>query len=419
MASVTHLCFHDRFKQTMNKIKSFIFSENFSLYIVAFSFIVLIASIIMFVVFSDWKITSIIDEEKIAQFGDFTGGFIGTILAFAASLLYFVALKEQQKDVKTNQVSLEKQIEEFSNQVDELQKTREISQQQYNAMALQQFESQFYSNFNIYLKIKESIEGDVLDSFLEELSDKIKKDAIVNLTAIESYKLATSSYNSLFVTRRSDFAHYFRLLYRLVKMVSSSTIAYMDDVRKMEYIKIIRSQLSEKELLLLYYNLHSNYAGKSKNLFYEYNMLKHLSPIRKYEIANKYEYQAEIKSSVECFYDYISSTMVSFINSVCRDSEPINSQLEVLNGNIIVKFDYDTEVKITLLIRTSDDRSNAIVKMFPDILYHQLFFSNYKSEEDNLICCVCYSDVSTRAQLYEFTISDDKILPIITDKKYE
>lgn len=192
----------------------------------------------MFVVFSDWKITSIIDEEKIAQFGDFTGGFIGTILAFAASLLYFVALKEQQKDVKTNQVSLEKQIEEFSNQVDELQKTREISQQQYNAMALQQFESQFYSNFNIYLKIKESIEGDVLDSFLEELSDKIKKDAIVNLTAIESYKLATSSYNSLFVTRRSDFAHYFRLLYRLVKMVSSSTIAYMDDVRKMEYIKI-------------------------------------------------------------------------------------------------------------------------------------------------------------------------------------
>lgn len=419
MVFINHNSFPKRFKRAMNKIKTIIFSENFSLYIIAFSFIVLISSIFMFVCFSDWDFSWIVDEEKVAQFGDFTGGFIGTILAFAASLLYFIALKEQQKDVKTNQASLEKQIEEFSNQVDELQKTRLISQQQYNAMALQQFESQFYSNFNIYLKVKESIDGDKLDSFLVELSDKIKKENLVNLTAIESYKLAVSFYNSLFVSRRSDFAHYFRSLYRLVKMVSTSAITNIDDVRRMEYIKIIRSQLSEKELLLLYYNLHSSYAGKSKNLFYEYNMLKHLSPIRKYEIANKYDYQADIKSSVECFFDYISSTIISFINSVCRDSEPINRQLETPEGNIIVKFDYDTDVKIELKIRSADDTSKAIVKMFPDILYHQLFLSNYKSGEDNLICCVCYSDVATRAQIYDYTIPEDNILPIITDKTYE
>ena len=64
----------------------------------------------MFVGFSGWQFSCIIDEEKIAQFGDFTGGFIGTLLAFAASLLYFIALKEQQKDVKTNQISLERNL---------------------------------------------------------------------------------------------------------------------------------------------------------------------------------------------------------------------------------------------------------------------------------------------------------------------
>ena len=99
--------------RAVNKIKAIIFSENFSLCIVAFSFVMLIASIVMFVGFSGWQFSCIIDEEKIAQFGDFTGGFIGTLLAFAASLLYFIALKEQQKDVKTDQVSLERQISQL------------------------------------------------------------------------------------------------------------------------------------------------------------------------------------------------------------------------------------------------------------------------------------------------------------------
>ena len=99
--------------RAVNKIKAIIFSENFSLCIVAFSFVMLIASVIIFVGFSGWQFSCIIDEEKIAQFGDFTGGFIGTLLAFAASLLYFIALKEQQKDVKTDQVSLERQISQL------------------------------------------------------------------------------------------------------------------------------------------------------------------------------------------------------------------------------------------------------------------------------------------------------------------
>ena len=41
----------------------------------------------------------ILDEAKVAQFGDFVGGVVGTLLAFVAAILYYVALKEQRKDI--------------------------------------------------------------------------------------------------------------------------------------------------------------------------------------------------------------------------------------------------------------------------------------------------------------------------------
>ena len=89
-------------------------------------------------------------EEKVGQFGDFVGGFIGTILAFAASLLYLLALREQRKDVRINQRSLQKQTEEFQNQVSELQQSRRAYEKQLEMMKMQQFDSNFYSYFNIW-----------------------------------------------------------------------------------------------------------------------------------------------------------------------------------------------------------------------------------------------------------------------------
>lgn len=100
-----------------------------------------------------------LDEEKIAQFGDFIGGVVGTLLAFSASLLYYVALKEQQKDIKINQNSLDKQIEEFGRQVEELELSRKVYTDQHKTMLLQQFENNFFAYFDIYIKVKDKLDG--------------------------------------------------------------------------------------------------------------------------------------------------------------------------------------------------------------------------------------------------------------------
>ena len=133
----------------MRLLKSILFNENFSIIIVALAFISLLLSALLFVIFGNWHFSRIMSEEKVGQFGDFVGGFIGTVLAFAASLLYLLALKEQRKDVRINQESLQKQTEEFQNQVSELQQSRRAFQKQLEMMEIQQFESYLYSYFNI------------------------------------------------------------------------------------------------------------------------------------------------------------------------------------------------------------------------------------------------------------------------------
>lgn len=138
------------FIKIMRLLKSILFTETFSIIIVALAFISLLLSALLFVIFGNWHFSTIMSEEKVGQFGDFVGGFIGTVLAFAASLLYLLALKEQRKDVRINQESLQKQAEEFQNQVSELQQSRKAFQKQLEMMEIQQFESNLYSYFNIY-----------------------------------------------------------------------------------------------------------------------------------------------------------------------------------------------------------------------------------------------------------------------------
>lgn len=111
-------------------LKRLLFAESFSIIVVVLAFFSLLLSAVLFVIFGNWQFSTIMSEEKVGQFGDFVGGFIGTILAFAASLLYLLALKEQRKDVRINQMSLQKQTEEFQNQVSELKQSRQAFQKQ-------------------------------------------------------------------------------------------------------------------------------------------------------------------------------------------------------------------------------------------------------------------------------------------------
>lgn len=121
-----------------------LFSVKTALITAVVSFAVLLISIIVFLIFGNWQFSWILDEQKIANYGDFVGGVVGTLLAFTAAILYYVALREQRKDVYNNQQSLslqtkalEQQIVEFKQQREELEETRKVYERQTTLMELQ------------------------------------------------------------------------------------------------------------------------------------------------------------------------------------------------------------------------------------------------------------------------------------------
>lgn len=75
----------------------------------------------------------------------------------------------------------------------------------------------------------------------------------------------------------SIFDSYFRHLYRIFKYIDKSPL--IDDSQKYDYTCIVRAQLSENELLMLFYNalnIHENGEYKFKNLIERYAIFNNL-----------------------------------------------------------------------------------------------------------------------------------------------
>lgn len=404
----------------INKLKKIFFSETFCFIVVLSAILGLLLSAIIFLFCSSWEFSDTIDETIIGQFGDFVGGVIGTLLAFAASLLYFIALKEQQKDVRTNQASLNQQIEEFSKQVEELERSRMVNQLQLTTMTLQQYESTFYSYFDIYIQVKDRIvnagKGHSLHTVIMKLKKAIKQDDLLGKTSKEAYSYGVEQYCKLFVTSRSDISHYFRTLYRLLTIADSCPLSNRRFNAKMKYVKIIRSQLSDEELLLIYYNCHSAYAGKSKRLVTEYNLLKHLSPIHKFEIINRFNIPSDVLVRIENFYDFVSPYIIQFVNQVCESpEEKFEDEYDVRYMNCIFKMEYDEDIIFSIVCRRNNASSEKLTQMFSYLLYDQLFISQFELGNKN-IDTANLKDSSTGYEIYTYTIKAEDIKKITIDK---
>lgn len=405
------------------KFRRLLYIESFSVLIVAFAFIALFFSAFLFLVFGDWQFSLTMNEEKIGQFGDFVGGFIGTILAFAASLLYLLALKEQRKDVRINQISLQKQTEEFENQVSELKQSRRTYEEQLKMMQMQQFDSNFYSYFNIYLEIKTAItekkfDGkSLLNDFLSQISNNLQTNQLSKKNEYEAYKIASQEYCKAVMSNNFVLSHYFRTFYRLVTLALSAPIG--NDVSKMKYVKIIRSQLTEEELLVLYYNSHSRYAGQSKQLLYEYNILKHLSPLHKYEIRNRFtKYGVSNLMTIERFYDFFSPKIIDFINIVCDNIDEQSKEYMYDPLNIVLKLEYTDDVCISLIDCRNNQDFNNLKTCFRYLLFDLLFNSQMRGSNGTINSVDNYYPHTDFKQI-QYKIDNSLIGKIIIDKDDE
>ncbi|SNR15943.1 putative phage abortive infection protein [Tenacibaculum jejuense] len=291
-----------------------VLTEKFSRRLLIFGFILLVLGFVLFV-WNDWSFSTSdkIKAGKVGQFGDFVGGLIGSIWALAGVVLFYVALTEQRSDFATNRKvldaqteALKQQIKEFELQREELSETRKVFNIQSETLKKQQFESTFFNLVNLHHEIVNSIDlQSRVDKyqgfekiFARGLTDGEKNEKVIQITTgrdcfvkfckgfrntyrenkeanpeMKERELCNKSYLEYYEKHHSDLGHYFRNLYHIFKFIKNS-----DEVDKKRYTSLVRAQLSNDELFLLFYNSSSDF-GKDKflPLIEEFHLLKNLN----------------------------------------------------------------------------------------------------------------------------------------------
>ena len=251
-----------------------------------------------------WLINKNIDcSTERGTFGDMFGAvnalFSG--LAFAGLIVTLLYQKEE----------LKLQREELAQTREELKGQREEFEEQNKTMKRQRFENTFFNMLSLQQEIVANISFDEVKhiyDFNAHAHDEQRtsyngralfREMYLNLKvsidknhlyqgvkdAIKANNYGVYSYIS--VTTRFD--HYFRHLYRIFKYVDTSDLI-LDDERY-EYACIVRSQLSDYELVMLFYNcLSTNGKDKFKPLIERYSIFNNLRIELLADIEHKKEY---------------------------------------------------------------------------------------------------------------------------------
>lgn len=236
-----------------------------------------------------------LSEEKTARIGDAIGGITAPFVAILAAILTFLAFWVQY----------------------------DFNEKQQKSIGKQRFEHNFYEMLNIHESVTQSLKMEIIDesadveSSSRTIARREGRDVFQLLYEVMPISASTGTVNGiiilntqqykglreLFVKREEDrlsiyernsevgkLDHYFRQLYNIFKMIAEDD--GLTDKEKYEYARIVRSTLSQYELVILFYNcLSSQGINKFKPLIQDFAVLNNL---RRELLA---------KAEDECLYD--------------------------------------------------------------------------------------------------------------------
>lgn len=373
------------------KYKNTIFSEKTALISILIGFLIFIVSILIFLIKGSWSfsVDNQISEEKIGQYGDFVGGIIGSLFSLVGVILFYVALKDQRRDFATSQETLkiqlnafEQQVKEYEAQREELEETRKVFEQQNKTMKNQQFDSNFYSLLNVFIKQREKFNENYFVELAQNLKDKVgqENDFIAICHSLNN------EYLNLYLSHRAKLALYFTTLYRLYKVIEDCD--HLSIKERVSYHKVLRSIITKDELLILYYNYHSNFGKKPLPIVLKYDYFKHLEVLSKIEFSHKFSLNTPELTQANSVVDKITLLLSeSILLAQDINSENIRKEIELQNGvHIGVYIEDEIEVRLFLnnnidviINYNKEEFAHFIECILIDILFHSKF-KVFKSE---------------------------------------
>lgn len=222
------------------------------------------------------------------QFGAVNALFSG--LAFTG-LIYTIILQRRDLELQRNDLKLQR--EELALTRQEMEEQTAEFEKQNETLRIQRFENTFFNMLSQFqevvnnLSVSARVKGENVVLTGRESFQELFERAVVYIpnpqrdgkfVGIRGMKAVLDTYGlEGYVNSEAptQFDHYFRLLYRILKFVKTSPLInrFEDEY---EYTSILRATLSRYELVWLYYNGLTYGKNKLKPLIERYAMLKNL-----------------------------------------------------------------------------------------------------------------------------------------------
>ena len=222
-----------------------------------------------FIIYISWPIT-LGNVDKAGVFGDSFGVLTALFSGLAFAGIVFTILLQR---------------EELKLQRKELTLTREELARQHSTMKRQIFENTFFQMLRLHNDIVNAIDlsrgspgkialtsgRDCFVVFYNRIRSSYQDQKNSNSDRSEEDIIA-AAYTTFWRKHQTELGHYFRYLYTIFKFVKESEV---DDKRL--YTNIVRAQLSDQELLILFYNcLYKIGVEKFKPLAEEFAIFDNL-----------------------------------------------------------------------------------------------------------------------------------------------
>ncbi|MCK8124659.1 putative phage abortive infection protein [Pseudoalteromonas sp. 2CM39R] len=234
--------------------------------------------------------------------GDFFGGVLNPTFALLSLILIAYTLMQNKKALEQSEKALQVSNQELALTRNELANSATALEEQAKLLAVQSFETTFFNMLELHSRLLDNFSYDYSGSYVrikEELnidhysagSSKDAKPGIfyINrlLTSIsDAHKNVKSSqsngeksiintFNVFYRYENKEFGIYFRNLYQVLKLIKDS-VQNVQEQKK--YSNILRAQLSNQELLLLFLNCLCPKVdkGQFRELVIHFELLEHL-----------------------------------------------------------------------------------------------------------------------------------------------
>lgn len=256
--------------------------------------------------------------------GDFMSGTVASIWSLAGLFFIYIAFLGQKQQLLNQQLEIMYSQLEVKHTRLELSGQKQEMMEQNKTLKLQKFENTFFNLLTLHHQIIDGIDqieqkktsngiqdgrlirnpnGFTYENITVKGRDVFKNSYKILLSLIRHSKDVNydEHYKSVYQSMQTDFGHYFRNLYRIIKFVDENKFIENEEENfkiQYQYTSMVRAQLSDYELLWLFYNcLNANGKEKFKPYIEKFCLFKNIpkDKIHDQKIIKLYKTSAFIK----------------------------------------------------------------------------------------------------------------------------